>query len=84
MEEKFLQEFKKMRLIITENMKNIIIEMLITKQTLEIKDLTTKERKLLQKYFKDLKRQFAKEMSVINPMQTIILRNFINDEEIDK
>lgn len=84
MEEEFLQEFKKMNLVITEDMRKIIIEMLITKEILGTNDITRKERKLLEKHFKDLKRQFAREMSATNPMQTIIIRNFINGKEIDK
>lgn len=56
MKKDFLQKFKKMNLTVTEKMKNLIIEMLITKETLEEKNLTLREKKILEKYFKDLKR----------------------------
>lgn len=85
MDEKDIKNLKGVHFTITDDMKDTMIEMLFTKQILDECELSRKDRKLLEKHFEKLRRHFASEMSARNPMETIILRNYMsNKKEIDK
>ena len=85
MNEQDIENLKDLQFIITESMKDTIIEMLYTKQMLDENELTKKERKLLEKHFEKLKQQFVKELQEQNPVQTQIVRTYLSSKkEIDK
>ncbi len=85
MDENDIENLKDLQFIITESMKDTIIEMLYTKQMLDENELTKKERKLLEKHFKKLKQQFRKELQEQNPVQVMFIRNYLSSKkEIDK
>ncbi len=85
MNEQDIENLKDLQFIITESMKDTIIEMLYTKQMLDENELTKKERKLLEKHFEKLKQQFRKELQEQNPVQVMFIRNYLSSKkEIDK
>ena len=85
MNENDIKNLKDLQFTITENMKNITIEMFTTKQMLDECELSKKDRKLLEKHFEKLKQQFAKELQEQNPVQTQIVRTYLSSKkEIDK
>ena len=67
MNENDIKKLKDLQFTITENMKNITIEMFTTKQMLDECELSKKDRKLLEKHFEKLKQQFAKELHYQTP-----------------
>lgn len=69
MNENDIKNLKDLQFTITENMKNITIEMFTTKQMLDECELSKKDRKLLEKHFEKLKQQFAKELQEQNPVR---------------
>ena len=84
MDENDLKSLKDVRFVITEDMKELVIDMLHTKQILDECDLTIKDKKLLEKHFEKLKYQFAKELQEQNPIQTQIIRSYLSSKkEID-
>lgn len=84
MNEQDIENLKDLQFIITESMKDTIIEMLYTKQMLDENELTKKERKLLEKHFEKLKQQFRKELQEQNPVQVMFIRNYLSSKkEID-
>ena len=85
MDENDIKNLKDLQFIITENMKEITIEMFTTKQMLDECELSKKDRKLLEKHFEKLKYMFAKELQEQNPVQTQIVRTYLSSKkEIDK
>lgn len=85
MDENDIKNLKDLQFTITENMKEITIEMFTTKQMLDECELSKKDRKLLEKHFEKLKQQFAKELQEQNPVQTQIVRAYLSSKkEIDK
>ena len=85
MDENDIKNLKDLQFIITENMKEITIEMFTTKQMLDECELSKKERKLLEKHFEKLKEQFRKELQKQNPVQVMFIRNYLSSKkEIDK
>ena len=85
MNENDIKNLKDLQFTITENMKDITIEMFTTKQMLDECELSKKDRKLLEKHFEKLKQQFAKELQEQNPVQVAIIRSYLSSKkEIDK
>lgn len=85
MDENDIKNLKDLQFTITENMKEITIEMFTTKQMRDECELSKKDRKLLEKHFEKLKQQSAKELQEQNPVQTQIIRNYLSSKkEIDK
>lgn len=85
MDENDIKNLKDLQFTITENMKEITIEMFTTKQMLDECELSKKERKLLEKHFEKLKQQFARELQEQNPVQVAIIRSYLSSKkEIDK
>lgn len=85
MNENDIKNLKDLQFTITENMKNITIEMFTTKQMLDECELSKKDRKLLEKHFEKLKQQFARELQEQNPVQVTFIRGYLSSKkEIDK
>lgn len=85
MDENDIKNLKDLQFTITENMKEITIEMFTTKQMLDECELSKKDRKLLEKHFEKLKQQFAKELQEQNPVQVAIIRSYLSSKkEMDK
>lgn len=85
MDENDIKNLKDLQFTITKNMKDTSIEMLTIRQMLDECKLSLKERKLLEKHFEKLKRQFARELQEQNPVQVAIIRSYLSSKkEIDK
>ena len=85
MNENDIKDIKNLKLKITKDMQETMIQMLSIKEILDENEVTPKDRKLLEKHFIKLKKHFASEMAKNNPMETIIFRNIMNSKkEIDK
>ena len=85
MNENDIKNLKDLQFTITENMKNITIEMFTTKKMIDECELSKKDRKLLEKHFEKLKQQFAKELQEQSPVQVMFIRNYLSSKkEIDK
>lgn len=85
MDEKDIKNLKDLQFTITEKIKELTLEMLTTREILDECDLSKEDRKLLEKHFEKMKRQFAKELQEQNPVQVMILRNYLSSKkEIDK
>ena len=84
MDENDIKNLKDLQFTITENMKDITIEMFTTKQMLDECELSKKDRKFLEKHFEKLKKQFAKELQEQNPVQTQIVRTYLSSKKRDR
>lgn len=62
-------EWKNLRFHLTEEMNNMMIELLITEQTMKENKLTKKERKLLENHKAELLEDFRKEFQRNNVEQ---------------
>lgn len=85
MNKKDIENLNGVKFVVTENMRKLTIDMLVKQQMLDEMELTPKQRKLLEKELAKIRYQFTKELQERNPIQTIIMRNYLNNEnEIDK
>lgn len=85
MDENDIKNLKDLQFTITDSMKDTSIEMLTIKQMLDECKLSKKDRKLLEKHFEKLKRQFVKELQEQNPVQVMIVRKYLSSKnEIDE
>lgn len=85
MDEKDIKNLKDLHFTITEKIKELSLEMLSTREILDECDLSKNDRKLLEKHFEKMKRQFAKELQEQNPVQVAIVRSYLSSKkEIDK
>ena len=85
MNEQDFENLKDLRFNITEEMQDTIIEIAFTNQVLDECELTKKDRKLLEKYNKKLKRKFTLDFQAHNQVQVQIMRAYISGKkEIDK
>lgn len=85
MNKKDIENLNGVKFVVTENMRKLTIDMLVKQQMLDEMELTPKQRKLLEKELAKIRYQFIKELQERNPIQTIIMRNYLNNEnEIDK
>lgn len=62
-------EWKNLRFYLTEEMNNMIIELLVTEQMMKENKLTKKERKLLENHKAELLEDFRKEFQRNNIAQ---------------
>ena len=85
MDENDIKNLKDLQFTITEKIKELSIEMITTRDMLDECELSLKDRKLLEKHFEKLKKQFAKELQEQNPVQVAIIRSYLSSKkEIDK
>ena len=85
MNEKELEMFKDLTFKITDELQELLLNMLYIKQMLEESELSPKDRELLDKEYKKLFNQFRKELQENNPIETQILRSYFNNKnEIEK
>ena len=76
-----LNPIKDLEFTITDDMKETIFEMLTIQQMLNSDELSKRERKILEKQKQDLLNKFKTKLQQLNPTQTIIVRQFLNDEK---
>lgn len=81
MKEEDLINFKDLRFTITEEMKTTIIKMLVIQQMLNECELTTKDRKLLEKEKESLLKPFIKDFQALNVVQVATIRAYLNGKK---
>ena len=82
-DENDLKNLKDVRFVITKDMKELVIDMLYTKQILDECDLTMKDKKLLQKHFDKQLNRFRKELQAHNPVEIQIIRSYLGSKKQD-
>lgn len=83
MNEKELEMFKDLTFKITDELQELLLNMLYIKQMLDESELSLKDRKLLKKEYKKLFKQFRKEFQAQNPIETQIMRSYFNSKKQD-
>ena len=83
MNEKELEMFKDLTFKITDELQELLLNMLYIKQMLDESELSLKDRKLLEKEYKKLFKQFRKEFQAQNPIETQIMRSYFNSKKKD-
>ena len=73
-----INEWKKFRFILTEDLKNMMIELLIIKQMLEENKLSNKDKKLLEEHKNKLLLKFRDEFRKHNIEQLKLFNKLIN------
>lgn len=81
MNEKELEMFKNLTFKITDELQELLLDMLYIKQMLEESELSPKDRKLLEKEYKKLFKQFRKEFQAHNLIETQIMRSYFNSKK---
>lgn len=81
MNEKELEMFKNLTFKITDELQELLLNMLYIKQMLEESELSLKDRKLLEKEYKKLFKQFRKEFQAHNLIETQIMRSYFNSKK---
>ena len=67
MNENDIKNLKDLQFTITKKIKELSIEMITTRDMLDEHEFSLKDRKLLEKHFEKLKKQFAKELQEQSP-----------------
>lgn len=70
-----------LRFNITDELKNILLQMLIVKQTIKEHKLQRKEKQLLENEFEDLLNQFRKGFQKINKYEIEAYKRFMSGKE---
>lgn len=83
MNEKELVMFKDLSFKITNETKELLLDMLYIKQMLNESELSLKDRKILEKEYKKIFKQFRKEFQAHNPIETQIMRSYFNSKKQD-
>lgn len=83
MNEKELEMFKDLTFKITDELQELLLNMLYIKQMLDESELSLKDRKLLEKEYKKLFKQFRKEFQAQNPIETQIIRSYLSSKKQD-
>lgn len=79
MDEKMLTDLKDMQFVMTNKMKDQLMNLIVIKQTLDNKELSLsfKEQKNLQKEFDNLLKEFRKEFQAHNQVQVQFMRAYL-------
>lgn len=76
--EEDLKELEDLRFVFTDEMKEILFDMMTIQKMLETEELTKKERKSLENEKQRLLEHFRKELQENNPVEVSIVRAFLN------
>lgn len=75
--EERLNPIKDLEFVFTEDMKENIFEMLTLQQLLNSKELSKRERKMIEKQKQKLLEEFRNKLQELNPTQILIVRQFL-------
>ena len=78
MDEKMLTDLKDVRINMTSEMKDLVVKLLVIKQTLEDEELSFKDKRVLKKEFDKLLKSFIKEFQANNQVQVQIVRAYLS------
>ena len=78
MDEKMLTDLKDVRINMTSEMRDLVVKLLVIKQTLEDEELSFKDKKVLKREFDKLLKSFIKEFQANNQVQVQIVRAYLS------
>jgi hypothetical protein len=78
MDEKMLTDLKDVRINMTSEMKDLVVKLLVIKQTLEDEELSFRDKRVLKKEFDKLLKSFIKEFQANNQVQVQIVRAYLS------
>lgn len=81
MNEEDLINFKDLRFTVTKDMENSIIKMLVIQQMIKERELTLKDKKLLEKEKESLLKSFIKDFQALNVVQVATIRAYLNGKK---
>ena len=76
-----LEPIKDLEFVITDDMKETIFQMITLQQILNSKDLSKRERKMLEQQKQELLNSFRTDLQLLNPTQTMIVRTFLSGKK---
>lgn len=76
-----LEPIKDLEFVITDDMKETIFQMITLQQILNSKDLSKRERKMLEQQKQELLNSFRIDLQQLNPTQTMIVRTFLSGKK---
>lgn len=77
MNEKMLTDLKDVRINMTSEMKDLVVKLLVIKQTLENEKLSLRDKRILKREFDKLLKSFIKEFQANNQVQVQIVRTYL-------
>lgn len=78
MDEKKLTDLKDVRINMTSEMKDLVVKLLVIKQTLEDEELSFRDKRVLKREFDKLLKSFIKEFQANNQVQVQIVRAYLS------
>ena len=78
MDEKMLTDLKDVRINMTSEMKDLVVKLIVIKQTLEDEELSFRDKRVLKKEFDKLLKSFIKEFQANNQVQVQIVRAYLS------
>lgn len=78
MDEKMLTDLKDVRINMTSEMKDLVVKLLVIKQTLEDEELSFRDKRVLKREFDTLLKSFIREFQANNQVQVQIVRAYLS------
>lgn len=78
MDEKMLTDLKDVRINMTSEMKDLVVKLLVIKQTLEDEELSFRDKRVLKREFDKLLKSFIREFQANNQVQVQIVRAYLS------
>ena len=78
MDEKMLSDLKDVRINMTSEMKDLVVKLLVIKQTLEDEELSFRDKRVLKREFDKLLKSFIKEFQANNQVQVQIVGAYLS------
>ena len=78
MDEKMLTDLKDVRINMTSKMKDLVVKLLVIKQTLEDEELSFRDKRVLKREFDTLLKSFIREFQANNQVQVQIVRAYLS------
>lgn len=76
-----LEPIKDLELVITDDMKEILFDIMVISQMLKDSSLSKRERKTLENHKQDLVDDFKSQLQTYNPTEVAIVRAFLSGKK---
>ncbi|MBQ8044169.1 MAG: hypothetical protein IJ272_08520 [Clostridia bacterium] len=73
-----LTDLKDVRINMTSEMKDLVVKLLVIKQTLEDEELSFRDKRVLKREFDKLLKSFIREFQANNQVQVQIVRAYLS------
>ena len=78
MDEKMLTDLKDVRINMTSEMRDLVVKLLVIKQTLEDEEISFRDKRVLKREFDTLLKSFIREFQANNQVQVQIVRAYLS------